>query len=315
MKGPATDTQAVRTLLFAATALLAASAPCAAVNPEDAPPFAEPPGRYDLPPLNTGMEGGSVPADATWQELKAVMLGGSASPGKADRVRADAVHVFSKRVGSAEQDAPEQMPSMVEDAAGAMETLLEEERDPRFRRYAVARIFGATAAAVRDHIPFHPEAAWARKAWKRLGAVKRRGLRDRDPRLAEFFERYEPLAGGPSWSPAKERYKTRLDKAAAELPEYAAILQKIWDLCSSIEDGQRDVSDRISRELRKRPGGRTPAGKALVRRFRETFDYRMYSNWANMLPHAVEEQLGHDEAERRGFKKQPVKLGWPDFGG
>lgn len=266
--------------------------------------YTEPPDRYSLPPAEPADAGSSVPESATWAELKSVVLGGTT----AEKVRADALDRLVDRLGSAEQAAPKELKGWTEDALVILEELLEKEADEGFRRHAFFRLFGNTTAVVRDFTPFHPEAAWAPKAWKRLSALKERGLRDRDRRLAESLERFVPLKGGPAWEPVKAAMKARVAKTGKERPEWRAVLEKILGLCQKIEDGQRTVSDRLLAALRKKK-----AGKDRERLFRQTFEYRMYSNWANMLPRAVDEQLGSDEAARQGFKFEPVKLGWPEF--
>lgn len=279
-----------------ALAALLCAAPAAA--------YTEPPDRYSLPPAEPADAGSSVPESATWVELKAVVLAGTSS----EKVRADALDRLVKRLGTAEQASPKELKGWTEDTLVILEELLEREPDEEFRRHAFFRLFGNTTAVVRDFAPFHPEAAWAPKAWKKLSALKERGLRDRDRRLAESLERFVPLKGGPAWEPVKAAMKARLAEAGKESPEKREVLEKILGLCQKIEGAQRTVSDRLLAQLRKKK-----AGKERERLFRQTFDYRMYSNWANMLPRAVDEQLGSEEAARRGFIPEPVKLGWPEF--
>ncbi|TBR21905.1 hypothetical protein EPO15_09080, partial [bacterium] len=233
------------------------------------------PRRDDLPRTLSGEEGRSVPPGAAWEELKKVI-----DYPKVSQARVDAVYVFGRRMGAAESQEPEALPKAVSDALSSLEGLLEREEDPAFRRYAVAELFGSGAAAVRDYVPYHPKASWARAAWKRLDAVRRRGLKDKDPRLAEFFERYRTLPGGASWEALKAEDKAFFDKAASELPDKREVLEKIWGLCESIESSQRAVSDRLLPAVRKAAKG-SPKAAGYEKAARATFEYRSYTLWGN----------------------------------
>lgn len=279
--------------------LLALALPAAALTVPELPP------RDNLPGTLTGAEGAAVPAEASWDEVKEVVLNGRPS-----QARVDAVFVLHRRASRAQIDDKKGFPGKVMDSIDVMERLYEKEADRPFRRYAIGETFGDVAAAVRDHIPFHPKEAWARKAWARLDRLRRRCLKDSDPKLAEFFLRYDPLPGGPRWEPLKAEAKAYFEKAEAELPEKKEMLGKVWTLCLSIEDSQRAVSERLEKVVRKNAVKDT---EAYVKAYRATFEHRAYSLWGNLCPRNFVEQLGADEASRRGCKVHDVKLGWPEF--
>lgn len=268
----------------------------------------EVPGRDALPGVLDGTEGASIPAEASWEELKKV-----AAHTKPSQVRVDAVFLLAERAGSSEKKAQKQLASEVSDCIALITGWLDKEPDAAFRRHAVAKLFGAVSAKVRDRIPLHPKEAWSRDAWKRFDALRRRGLKDRDPRLAEFFERYEPLPGGPVWEPLKAKQKALFDAAAKDFPDKKEVLEKIWSLCESIEDSQRNVSDGFGKAVRKQKGVPAEELERLIRADRGTFEYRMVTLWGNMNPRNFVEQLGDAEASRRGNVVSPVKLGWPAY--
>lgn len=230
-------------------------------------------------------------------------MAAAAGPGVTQR-RIDAVSVMADRASDlrSSYELPE-FPEMVGDAVALMEKVLRDEPDRAFRRYALARSFGGISAIARDHVARHPEDDWARKAWKRLDAVRRRALKDKDPLLADFFFRFVALPGGPVWAPYRKSAEACYRSTYEALPQHKAVIDSNWAQCV-------DIGKRQSGAIDKTLAITAPAYK---RQAREVIEYRNYILWSNLCPSFFRAIRRSQNLPDAGCRSMPVKIGWPNY--
>ncbi|MBI3550114.1 MAG: hypothetical protein HY078_13840 [Elusimicrobia bacterium] len=265
------------------------------------PDVPEIPDKYSLP-VSVSMRNGSAGSkETTFPQLRGLILTGT------DAQKVDAAILWNEKFN--EPMSPQAFWNVADQSLTLLDELFKQPPSPA-RRFSVFQVFAALGALVRDRVPFHPkEAAW-KPHWTRLAEAKKRGLEDKDPRLAEFFQRYVPLPSAPDWKALKEKVRKADDKIAAATPAVKKDVDAIFKLSESIEGSQKSVAEQMSRDIRALKIDEKDKA-ALLRHVNHIYSYRMYTNWANMHPRAVQERVGKPAAEKAGLRAEPVKLGWP----
>lgn len=303
------------TRLLAPVLLAACFAGAASGADESAAPSAsnipEIPGRYDLPNVHLST-GAAVPPGASMRRIRKALEQPRFHPEKLEALKAwhdkfDITALYKER-GWRTVDA----------TLDLLDKVLDQEKDARMRRLAVYYVFGVFQATVRDAILFRPSLPWWPERWERIDALRRRCLKDRDPKLREFFERYEPLEGGPDWRAAKAQADRAHRRLLASRVDLSHRLQQAWDMVESIETSQLAVMENTlklgSYERKDLSPGELDC---VLANDRSIFEHRVWTIWANLYPRVVvETAAGKADPELGrglGIEFAPVKLGWHDF--
>ncbi|MHB2026146.1 MAG: hypothetical protein ACYCPQ_05860 [Elusimicrobiota bacterium] len=276
--------------------------------------FPEPPTRDNL--WGSFPYQGTVPKDASYQELYTALL----LPRESQR-KLDALYVLKIKIQNAETKSQaasaRQFWRQRDLDISLMNQILNKEPDIHFRRWAVANLFGALFASCRDHILLDANLPYGQKEWQDLYEIFQKGLHDRDPRLAEFFERYIPLPANPNWRNFKHRDEKNKDRIISLFPGLGPSLENAWALAEGTEADQAIVSRRSIRRLQKMTGLNPNRKNILIAGERLVYAYRIYTLWANLFPRIMIDMLRQygkaDLAGQLGIKAEPVKLGWPNF--
>lgn len=294
----------MRALLLLAALLIASPAPAgeAPIDPLRIPD------RFDLP-------GGLDPAYKVSPEV--AKLDGKALLAilrdPKDARRPEAVLALTDNLNDPADEEKSYALKPLADLADAIDILLDLGEPLAFRRWAVYTLFTSGATDTRRRITRAPEDRRTQTWWRRFGAVRDRALKDADPRLAEFFERYreDPLA--PKWEEAKKAAAKSRDRMLADHPERRENLAEVWRLQESVEKQQLDllpsVTARIEAQSSASPG-RIPA---LIAVERSVLNHRLRISWANMVPRIMAETYGESDAKSYGFVPAPVTIGWPEI--
>lgn len=254
------------------------------------------PDRFNLPGGDQN-DGLTVSFNTPLDELKDLILSTATTV-----QRMDASFRWSHNTKEGAPDLGDRLDGALE----MMETLLADAKaDPLFRRALVCELFGATAATIRDAVPFHPKDAVLRARWKRVTSVRDRGLKDRDPKLAEYFERYLPVRGGtPPWQKERKTSLALADKVVAARPDLRQTMADAVKMTLSIEDSQLQVNERLQKDVK---------GRKMKGCFARVCEYRLYTAWGNLFRRVVKEMTAPDGKKAFGIVVEPVKLGWPEY--
>ncbi len=199
----------------------------------------------------------------------------------------------------------------VANALEALDVLFAEERPDAFRRWAVYDLFSFASSEVRGRITLDAKDTETDRWWARCEELRARGRRDKDPVLAEFFERYEEDPEAARWRETKAAAVASREKLLKAHPEMKELLAKVWALQASIEDAQLTVLSRLKKNIDSQKG--VPAARRERLKAVETswVNHRLRIVWANMLPRIVADALDPAEAKAYGFVPAPVRTGWP----
>ncbi len=197
------------------------------------------------------------------------------------------------------------------DLADALDFLLEHGEPLAFRRWAVYMLFTNGATETRGRITLDPEDRRTEAWWTRFDALRERALKDVDPRLAEFFERYteDPLA--TKWEEAKKAAAKGRDRMLADHPERREHLAEVWRLQESVEKSQLDLAPKFIANIEEKSKGSPVRIDALKAVELSTLNHRLRIGWANMIPRIMVESFGEADAKSYGFVPAPVTVGWP----
>ncbi|MEQ1918284.1 MAG: hypothetical protein ABL955_03720 [Elusimicrobiota bacterium] len=194
-----------------------------------------------------------------------------------------------------------------------LDALLAEKAPTAFRRWAAHTLFMTGSSEVRGRITLDPLDTAVDEWWKRYDAIRARGQADKDPILAEFFERYAQDPEAPRWRDTRAAAIVSRDKMLKARPEMKKHLDYVWGMLTNVTEAQLTVLARLN----ARTGARqdVPAARREKLQAIETswVDHRLRITWANMLPRIVVESTDAATAKSFGFVPAPVRTGWPEL--
>lgn len=180
------------------------------------------------------------------------------------------------------------------------------------RRYTIFTIYSNLLAQVRGSVIEVPDDKQYRIRWIRMRILAARGLRDKDAKLAEAFERFQKLRRHPDGAALKALAVKAHQKILAAHAGEEKRLQEIWDRCLALETAQTEEQAAISGQLKAQQLPPQQERK-LMRYSDDIFDYRMHAIWASTYPRLVEEGLGKNTAVNYGLPPEPIRTGWPEL--
>ncbi len=190
--------------------------------------------------------------------------------------------------------------------------LLSKEGDLGFRRYGVYMLFAEAYTKVNSTLPNHSEDHQEWVLWKSVEMLRSRGIRDKDPRLAEYFERYIPLKRDPNWKEVEARMRRVTRQIVKTLPQYKTDLRERLAMVDSIQDSQLTVQARLDAALAA-SGLSQQMIVQLTRATDQEFTYRLYTLWNNLYARTIIETIEPENARRFGVTAGEVKFGWPEL--
>lgn len=295
----------------AALALLlaarAAAAPPPYAGPAGNPKELQPPDRYDLP--GSKGEPAAISSEVARLDGKALL---AIIRDPKDERRVEAVIALTLKIDQLDrgEDAKYSW-APIADSVAAMDHLFAKVPPGVFRRWAVYRLFAPAAGQTRSMMTLVPGDRKVDAWWERLDALRARGLRDGDPRLAEFFERYAEDPEAPRWREAKKAAGAARDRLLLARPDAKDFSAKVWRLQETVEDSQLVVLRRFEARLDGMTGVPPERRARLKAVERSTTEHRLRIGWANMIPRIIAESFSLAEARAHGFEPAPVLLGWP----
>jgi len=247
-------------------------------------------------------------ATMTMAGLQRILL----APGESDRHKAQATEFWNAKMTEAYSRPRHEFWDAADNSFDLIEQSFDETAGTASsRRYAIFTIYANLLAQVRGSVIDAPDDKQYRTRWIRMRILAARGMRDKDVKLAEAFERFQKLRRHPDGAALKAQAAKAHQKIRAAHAGEAAKLDGIWELCLRLEKGQAEEQAVLSGQLKGQR--RAPQlERKLMRYADEVFDYRMHTIWACEYPRLVEESLGKNAAVNYGLPPEPVRVGWPE---
>ncbi len=277
----------------------------------EAPP--DVPDRYQLPSELAQQEPALDPLDysrerasKSFDDLEKTLLSSAG-----DEKKAYAANVWAVRLTYAYAEPRPDFWKAVDASFALLDRLLAQEPASSSRRHSIYVVFSNLVAQARGAVIEEPLDPLWRAHWDRAGELARRALADKDPKLREYFERFEPLPKTPDWRAVKARMRAQQARLLASRPNAKEALEKAWSLCRDEE--QSELERKGDEDASISGEALSPADKRRLRRYvADFYDYRLYTLWANQLPKRERKKL-ELPPDAREPAVAPVKNGWPKY--
>jgi len=266
--------------------------------------YPEIPGRFGLAGLAEEGEPRTVTPDTPVDGLELIICSDDAQQQRVDAVR----RLADINKTSKDPDYIAYVRSLTRSA----DWLLTNEEDAGFRRYGVFMTFSRAYSLANASLPENSGDPLEWKLWKGVEKLHGRGVKDKDKRLREYFDRYVPLKKEPDWKKESARLRRVTEQIIKALPEYETDLRGRLALVDSTQNSQLQVLPKLlaSPAMTRLP----PELRAqFTRGTQQQFAYRLHTLWTNLYARNIVEAIGEKNARDFGVAPAEVKLGWPSY--